>query len=461
MQSHFTSGCVKAERVKVKPALKHSLPRPRDYGTRSQQYKKTFSNNIMLKKILDIISGNSGHKAIPRIGSKTWRLPALAVFYVLAYVLFNLVNDSIARHYIFCIFLVVSSLYFSWRLGGRETMTYVGFFNIFFAFIFSRLLHMTGNFSSKLFLSRSFMTLYVVAIIFMFIMTKRKSPADREKIDREKSIRDERQRRRQLELMVATEKLTDDMITQANMVKDELMVLQNSWKSQIHTIVNDLPKVKERELYNQIVTPFEESIIEHLRDLEKRLSFKPQLIGLDELALNLSDRLENAQKHSRKRLDLQSDFTKWLSREEEILVDRYKTWEILINLIRNSQTAMELHQIELLRQGSEAFKNFKPRLSIVADIQGNYARLRVADTGGGVSEDSLQELFKRAVPSAKRKGKAMGQGTVFVKFFGDNMGFDISAKNTTSLGSKGLEVTILIPLGTFGPAGAIPAAGDK
>ncbi|WP_368854149.1 ATP-binding protein [Desulfovibrio sp. JC022] len=393
--------------------------------------------------------------------NKSWRLPALALFYVLAYVLFDLGTDSIARHYIFCIFLVVSSLYFSWRLGGRETMTYVGFFNIFFAFIFSRLLHMTGNFSSKLFLSRSFMTLYVVAIIFMFIMTKRKSPADREKIDREKSIRDERQRRRQLELMVATEKLTDDMIIQANMVKDELMVLQNSWKSQIHTIVNDLPKVKERELYNQIVTPFEESIIEHLRDLEKRLSFKPQLIGLDELALNLTDRLENDQKQSRQRLDLQFNFEKWINREEEIFVDRYKTWEILLNLIRNSQTAMELRQIELLRQGSEAFKSFKPRLSINADVQGNYAQLTVADTGGGVSDDSLQDLFKRAVPSAKRKGKAMGQGTVFVKFFSDNMGFDISAKNTETLGSKGLEVTILIPLGTFGPAGAIPAAGDK
>ncbi|WP_321401377.1 ATP-binding protein [Maridesulfovibrio sp.] len=414
-----------------------------------------------LKKITNYLSGNTEHKRNHHLKSVSWRLPVLAAFYVLAYVLFDLMTDSIARHYIFCIFLVVSSLYFSWRLGGRETMTYVGFFNIFFAFIFSRLLYMTGNFSSKLFLSRSFMTLYVVAIVFMFIMTKRKSPADREKVDREKSIREERQKRRQLELMVATEKLTDDMITQANMVKDELMVLQNSWKSQIHTIVNDLPKVKERELYNQIVTPFEESIVEHLRDLEKRLSFKPQLVGLDELAANLTDRLENDRKHSRKQLDLQFDFGNWKHREEEILIDRYKTWEILLNLIRNSQTAMELRQIDLLRKGSEEFRAFKPRLSVNADVQGNYARLRVTDTGGGVSEDSLPDLFKRAVPSAKRKGHAMGQGTIFVKFFGDNMSFDISARNTETLGSKGLEVTILIPLGTFGPAGAIPAVGEK
>jgi len=417
--------------------------------------KKTY------KRALDYLTGHSARKKGTHIKNTSWRLPVLAAFFVLAYVLFDLVADSVARHYIFCIFLVVSSLYFSWRVGGRETMSYVGFFNIFFAFIFSRLLYMTGNFSSKLFLSRSFMTLYVVAIVFMFIMTKRKSPADREKINREKSIRDERQKRRQLELMVATEKLTDDMITQANMVKDELMVLQNSWKSQIHTIVNDLPKVKERELYNQIVTPFEESIISHLRDLEKRLSFKPQLIGLDELATNLTDRLENDQKHSRNRLDLHFNFENWMHRDEEILVDQHKTWEILINLIRNSQTAMELRQIEMIREGSDEFKTFKPRLSIIADVQNTHARLRVTDTGGGVSDDSLQNLFKRAVPSAKRKGKAMGQGTVFIKFFGDNMGFDISAKNTETLGSKGLQVTILIPLGTFGPAGAIPAAGDK
>lgn len=185
------------------------------------------------------------------------------------------------------------------------------------------------------------------------------------------------------------------------------------------------------------------------------------MIGLDELAAKLTDRLEKDQKYSRARLDLQFDFEKWMIREEEVLVDQYKTWEILLNLIRNSQTAMELRQIDLLRQGSEEFKTFKPRLAITADVQNNYARLRVADTGGGVSDDSLQDLFKRAVPSAKRNGKAMGQGTVFVKFFGDNMGFDISAKNTETLGSKGLEVTILIPLGTFGPAGAIPVTGDE
>ncbi|CCO23254.1 ATP-binding protein [Maridesulfovibrio hydrothermalis] len=389
-----------------------------------------------------------------------WRFPILATFYVLAYVLFDLAVDSIVRQYIFCIVLVVSSLYFSWRIGGRETMTYVGFFNIFFAFIFSRLLYMSGNFSSKLFLSRSFMTLYVVAVIFMFIMTKRKSPADEDKLNKEKSIRNERQRRRQLELMVATEKLTSDMIVKANMVKDELMVLQNSWKSQIHTIINDLPKVKERELYNQIVTPFEESIIEHLRGLENRLSFKPQLIELDELGAQLSEKLEKDKARFQQRLDADFNFSKWKDRKEEIFVDRYKTWEILLNLIRNSQTAMELRQIELLKQGSEEFKNFKPRLAITADIYGNYARIKVTDTGGGVAEDCLPDLFKKAIPSAKRQGKEMGQGTVFIKFFGDNMGFDISASNTKDLGSKGLEVCILIPLGTFGPAGAI-SSGEK
>ncbi|OEU70964.1 MAG: histidine kinase [Desulfovibrio sp. S3730MH75] len=389
--------------------------------------------------------------------SGSWRLPVLAVFYVFAYIVFDMMVDSPIRHYIFCIVLVVSSLYFSWRIGGRETMTYVGFFNIFFAFIFSRLLYMTGSFSSKLFLSRSFMILYVVAIIFMFIMTKRKSPTDTEKRNREKSIRNEQQKRRQLELMVATEKLTGDMIVQANMVKDELMVLQNSWKSQIHTIVNDLPKVKERELYNQIVTPFEESIVKHLRDLENRLSFKPQLIELDELAKELELKLNDDKKHFQKRLDAAFNFKGWDGRVEEIFIDKYKTWEILLNLLRNSQTAMELRQIELLRQGSEEFKTYVPRLAIIADIDGKNARIKILDTGGGVPDDSLPDLFKRAVPSAKRQGKAMGQGTMFVKFFGDNMGFDISALNTDRLGTKGLEVCILIPLGTFGPAGAIPA----
>lgn len=404
--------------------------------------------------------GEAIHKFGKNLFSPTknggWRLPLLAAFYILAYVIFDLNVDDPIRHYIFCIVLVVSSLYFSWRIGGIETMTYVGFFNIFFAFIFSRLLYMTGKFSSKLFLSRSFMVLYVVTVIFMFIMAKRKSPADTEKIARERSIKEEQQKRRQLELMIATEKLTGDMIVQANMVKDELMVLQNSWKSQIHTIINDLPKVKERELYDQIVTPFEESIIEHLRGLENRLSFKPQLIPLDELAQQLKENLDNDRKKFQKRLDASFDFTGWKGRVEEIFIDRYKTWEILLNLLRNSQTAMELRQINLMRQKNDEFKTYVPRLAVITDVVEKSARIRVMDTGGGVADDSLQDIFKRAVPSTKRQGKTMGQGTLFIKFFGDNMGFEISASNTETLGSKGLEVCILIPLGTFGPAGAFP-----
>lgn len=380
-----------------------------------------------------------------------WKLPVLAVCYIAAYILFDLTSDSLVRHYIFCIVLVVSSLYFSWRVGGRETMSYVAFFNIFFAFIFSRLLYMTGDFSSyKLFLGRSFMTLYVLTLVFMFLMTRKDSPADREKTNREKSIRDERQRRRQLEIMVATEKLTDDMIVQANMVKDELMVLQNSWRSQIHTIINDLPKVKERELYDQLVKPFEENIIEHLRDLEKRLSFKPQLIELDEMVSFLEERLDKDSRHFQQRLQTVFNFDKWRGRKEEILIDRFKTWEILLNLMRNSQTAMELRQISMLKEGPEAFRNYKPRLNVTLDLYDMYARIRVADTGGGVDEAYIDRLFKRPIPSAKRKGKELGQGSVFVKFFGDNMSFDISAVNTHKLGTKGLEVTILIPLGTFG-----------
>ena len=143
------------------------------------------------------------------------RLPILAFFYVGIFVFIDQYVDNINRYFIFCNLLVVSSLYFSWYLGGRETMLYVAFFNLFFAFIFSRLMYVSKVISAPLFLGKSFLLLYVITLVFMTFMIKKESPADRKRRRRKQVIKEEFQRNRQLELMVATQKVSQDVVRQA------------------------------------------------------------------------------------------------------------------------------------------------------------------------------------------------------------------------------------------------------
>lgn len=385
-----------------------------------------------------------------------FRLPALAVVYVLAYLAFDAAVDNPLRHYIFCILLVVSSLYFSWHLGGRETMLYVAFFNIFFAFIFSRLLVMTGGeiLYRNLFLGRSFLVLYAVCLIIMFVFLKKTSPADLERRRRVEQVEHERDRRHRLELMVATQKLTQDTIQQANRVKDELLLLQGAWKSQVHAIVNDLPPVKEKELHEQIVAPFQESIISHLRGLESRLSFAPRPVSLEELHFLLTKRLAEDRVSRDGRVEVAVVESGWrgVRGEDTVIADEHKLWEIVVNCVRNSQTAMELHQIALMREDREAYRAFKPSLRLsferakASGGAGPAAVIRLADNGGGVPQDKLALLFKEPLPSAKRQEKAFGQGAIFVKFFCESMGMDVSAKNVEYPEGVGLEVRLAIPL---------------
>ncbi|MGE4298404.1 MAG: ATP-binding protein [Desulfovibrionaceae bacterium] len=389
-----------------------------------------------------------------------WKMPLLVLSYILIYLLIDLTVDNLIRYYIFCIFLVVSSLYFSWYLGGKETMLYVTFFNIFFAFIFSRLLYLTGGetFYRQIFLGRSFLVLYIISIVFMAIMIRRKSPADLEKERREEYIQEERNKRLQLELMVATEKLTHDLITQANLVKDELLLLNGAWKSEIHSIINDLPTVKERELYNQIVAPFQESIISHLRDLESRLSFSPKPEPLETVRALLAGKLFSDKIHKDNRIRLDVDDTGWRENPTCVVLDVNKLWEIVLNLVRNSQTAMELKQIRLLKTDKQAFAHYKPRLAVQCEAAGDRACIRIMDNGGGLDDAVLGDLFKNPLPSSKRGGKSYGQGTIFVKFFGESMGIELGARNTDALGEKGLEVTLTVPVLKTVPQDAAPGA---
>jgi nitrogen fixation/metabolism regulation signal transduction histidine kinase len=118
--------------------------------------------------------------------------------------------------------------------------------------------------------------------------------------------------------------------------------------------------------------------------------------------------------------------------------------EIIRNLMKNSQKAIELLQVGLMKQDFGAYKLFRPYLAIVLAGEGDRLRLEVTDNGGGLPEEFLSRVFREPIPSSKKT--TYGLGTTFVKFFSDRMGFHVAGENVTTPHGRGFRVRVEIPL---------------
>lgn len=368
------------------------------------------------------------------------KLPVLAATYVVAYLAIEILVEDPIRYYNFCVLLSLSGIYFSWFLGGRRAMIYVAFFNVFFVFIFSKLLWNQGIiiYGPGLFLGRSFLSMYVLALVLLCVMLLKRSPADERLERQEQAIAAARQHQESLEFMVASRKLKQDLVAQANQVKDELQLLEGAWQSKIHDIVNELPSVKEREIYQQILLPYQENIIRHLRDLELSLTFDPEPVALAELGVFLAQKIKAIPRPGAYGPLITVDERNWPESSWRVVVDKNKVWDMLLNACRNSQAALDLKHIERLRLGQH--DGFQARMSVTFTQAEDCATVRVVDNGGGVPAALAEALYREPVPSRKRRGQGFGQGTLFVKFFAERMGIVVSASNTRELGEDGLAV---------------------
>jgi signal transduction histidine kinase len=271
-----------------------------------------------------------------------------------------------------------------------------------------------------------------------------KSPTDAAKEKMEAETKEEKERARLLEFLVTEKKITEDVVAQSNYAKDELLVLQGAWRSQIHNIVNDLPDDKENDIYRNVIEPFQEAILRHLKGLEKKLTFEPEIIDVPELTKTIERELSRDLAPLQSSYRLEFDITKSNGLDEKgIRCDPFKVVEIIRNLIKNAQKAIELKQIHLMKNNFEAFKSFTPYLSMILQGRNDHLHFVMTDNGGGLGEEYLDKIFKEPIPSSKRDG--YGSGTTFVKFFSERMGFRIKARNVTTKHGKGFQTTVEMP----------------
>ena len=277
-------------------------------------------------------------------------------------------------------------------------------------------------------------------------MIIRKSPADevREKMALE--TKEEREKAKLLEFLVTEKKMTEDVVAQSNYAKDELLFLQGTWRSQIHNIINDLPENQENEIYKSIIDPFQKSILRHLKGLEKKLTFDPVKMEVKNLAETIEQELEHDLKALLKKYHVDFHVSKSDGIQgKKINCDPFKVVEIIRNLMKNSQKAIELKQIQLMKQDFNAYQAFKPYLAIAIRENKSRLNLEITDNGGGLPEEYLNKVFKEPIPSAKKD--RYGLGTTFVKFFSDRMGFSIKGDNVITEHGKGFRVTVEMPFG--------------
>ena len=174
-------------------------------------------------------------------------------------------------------------------------------------------------------------------------MILKKSPADEAREKMALETKEEKEKARLLEFLVTEKKITEDVVAQSNYAKDELQVLQGAWRSQIHNIINDLPESQENDIYNQIIEPFQEAILSHLKGLEKKLTFDPVMMEVKTLAETIKQELDRDLKSLLKRYDLEFHVSRSDGIQgKKIRCEPFKVVEIIRNLVKNSQKAIEL-----------------------------------------------------------------------------------------------------------------------
>ena len=373
------------------------------------------------------------------------RIPPLLV--VVSYLFFALVLefavDNLYRHYIYSVFIALSAIFVTWVLGGRRAALWMTFFNLLIVLLFSRLiwdLERVG--AGGIYYGRSFQLMYLGAAVLLLLLLFVRSPADVRGERQRQTIEQEKERRKDLEYVVASSKMRGDIMFEANQVKDELLLLEGSWRANLHDLTNELGPQKEDQIYYQTIRPFEEEILRRLRLLEERLSYRVERYKLNELYRELMPQLEQLAAVMQPPGAMTIRDQGWSDSAVRIEVERHKLWDIIGNILQNGRTAVDWMRLQRLRSADP--KPWRPAITVVFGVEQQRAWIRINDNGGGIDAEILPRLYREPVLSKKRSGEQTGEGTLFVKFFAQQMGIEVDVDNADSGDGKGLQVTLWI-----------------
>jgi len=367
----------------------------------------------------------------------------LIISYLIIIIGTGIISESEIHSYIFSILVVIIGTFISWYLGGLKAAQYTSIFGLVTVTLFTRQLWLAGVITSpQLFVAKSFILIYLMIFTMIYFFYKIQSPADAKAIHDHEQLLEERKHITNLEYMIANKKLTNDLISEANLVKDELHIMEGNWKSALHDIKNDISSIEERNIYEKVIRPYSDNIINHLRELENRLSYEIHDHPISEIYSFIKEKVLNNSKLQNTPIKFEIMQNNWSNSKEQLSLDKNKLWDIVHNIINNSMTAIDLKRIARIR--SKDTSQFSPTISIHFEIQNNQPTIKITDNGGGIEEEKLQELYQSPILSKKRGNKSDGQGTMLIKFFAEKMSIKIIPSNIQNAKDKGLQTLLIM-----------------
>ena len=367
----------------------------------------------------------------------------LIISYLLIIVGIELISDNEVRSYILSIIAVIIGAFIAWYVGGLKVAQYTSIFSLITIALFTRQLWLAGVITSpQLFLAKSFVLIYLMILSMAYLFYRIKSPTDIKIIRDQKLLAEEKQHINNLEYTIANKKLTNDLLSEANLVKDELHIMEGNWKSALHDIVNDISLIEEKNIYEKVIRPYSDNIINHLRELEQRLSYEIIEQPLDELYAFIRGKILNNSKLQNTPITFTVEGDEWTKSKDKFPLDKNKLWDIVHNIINNSMTAIDLKRISRIR--SKDTSPFSPTISIHFEIQNNQPIIKIKDNGGGIEKSKLQKLYQEPVLSQKRNNQSAGQGAMLIKFFAEKMSIKLTALNIKNSQGEGLQTILTI-----------------
>ena len=231
-----------------------------------------------------------------------------------------------------------------------------------------------------------------------------------------------------------------------------LQLLELNWaqdtvellKSSRHDLVNQLEKTNTglndilSEVYDKIVKPYRDEILENQKNTRENVedlsSGKLHKTELDSLNATVKKQFEYYNLKLKPYIEF--EFNAQPHKQFYCYTNRL-IFIALNNIIDNSVFALQ----KLITGGS-----FTGKIKIWSEISDNKKNviIKIADNAGGLDETVISKIYKQQIESSK--GQRLGEGTIHTAYFVKILNGTITAANTYSCGSKGLETNIVLPI---------------